>query len=274
MQILIEALVYDRAAAMHLLGIDQNAKWQVLQATAKMLAEHIVSDPVHVMKLASQMVINALCIFDGGLPEPLHRHHVFGGLRDRKDLTRLEDLIYSGPLQAHRQEPHFLFYASESTKLALAWLEQLYGALQSSELLTSHLMQVPVLGDLVRFRRVRGLEDCIDDLPDQAFLHVRQHLSTHQTKEAHEKGILRSALLLMDYEKVKGDLVLYRCSSYAFKPADVDQERIIIRALCERGSPSRALLQTCKISQDVIREHLGDLGDAVREQTLIQDLGL
>ncbi|AYG48142.1 hypothetical protein DV532_28150 (plasmid) [Pseudomonas sp. Leaf58] len=277
MQILIRSLVYDKAAIMHLTDVDENAKWRVLQVTARLLADHINADPMQADKLATQMVINALCIFEKAVPEPLRRHHLFGQQLEDRPYTRLEHLVYAGPLQAHRLEPLQSFNATASFPLLLSSLEQIDGPLQPSELLNSHLIQVPAIGEIAHLRRVRGIEDHIDAMPNPAFLNVRAKIPTVVQKKAHEKIMVRSALMLLDYSLPDMDatrLAAAGLHSYGFRPADVDEQRLIIRALCEKGQPSMDLLKVCNISQTVIREHLHQLGEEAMEHTLSQDLGL
>lgn len=277
MQILIRSLVYDKAAIMHLTDVDENAKWRVLQTTARLLAGHINADPRQADKLATQMVINALCIFEKGVPERLRRHHLFGQQVEDRAYTRLEHLVYAGPLQAHRLEPLTSFDATASFGLLLSSLEQIDGHLQPSELLNSHLMQVPAIGEIAHLRRVRGIEAHIEAMPNPAFLNVRAKIPTVVQKPAHEKIMVRSALMLLDYSLPDMDatrLAAARLHNYGFRPADADEQRLIITALCERGQPSMDLLKVCNISQAVVREHLHQLGEVAMEHTLSQDLGL
>lgn len=277
MQILIRSLVYDKAAIMHLTSVDENAKWRVLQATSRILAGHINPDHVQAEKLSSQMLINALCIFEKGVPEGLRRHHLFGLQVENRPYTRLEHLVYAGPLQAHRLEPLTSFDASASFKLLLSSLEQIDGNLQPAELVRSHLMHVPAIGEIANLRTVHRIEDHIDSMPNPAFLNLRSKIPSVAQKQAHEKIMVRSALMLLDYTLPDIDvtrLATARLHGYGFRPEDADEQRLIITALCKKGQPSMELLRVCNISQPVVREHLHQLGDEAMEHTLSQDLGL
>lgn len=281
-QILIRTLVYDKGVIMHLEDVDQNEIWRVLQSTARMLAHHINPDPDESTRLASQMVINALSIFESGLPDKPDRHQVFGDFREPgKTYSRLETLVYAGPMQAHRLDANHHFNTSASIDLNVSFMEQLYGKIQPSELVSSHLAHTPFIGDIASIRQIRGIEACIDEIPDSPFLYLCPHIPSVSQVEAHKKSLVRSALLLMDYqvsENKTGSIRVFGTvmgwNNYAIRPADAEQESLILSALCAKGTPTPELLEVCNLSRRAILQHLDDLGEIVREQYLAQDLGL
>lgn len=274
-QILISSLVYDKGAIMHLTGVDANAKWRVLKVLAEVIAEHLSDDSERVAKMASQMVINALAIFEDGLPEKAHRHEIYGGFRETDNNSRLEDWIYAGPLQAHRTEPLGSFDTTESFTHLIDCLAEFYGPLNPDEVLSSHLVQMPVIGEISNLYRIEGFERYIQTMPDSAFINMRWTLRLPYQWKAHQATLVRSALLLQDYEqKFPGEDLPRANRFFAFRPSDEVDQRLMLQALCSQGAPSLELMKACRIGQAVMREHLQLLDDSVKEHILGTDLGL
>lgn len=274
-QILISSLVYDKGAIMHLTGVEANAKWRVLKVLAEVIAEHLSNDSERVAKMATQMVVNALAIFENGLPEKAKRHEVYGGFRDTDKNSRLEDWIYAGPLQAHRTEPLGSFDTTESFVHLIDCLAEIYGPLNPDEVLSSHLVQMPVIGEISNLYRIEGFEHSIQTMPDSAFLNMRCTLKSPYQWKAHQATLVRSALLLQDYEQKSPGVDLRSANRfYAFRPSDEVDQRLMLQALCSQGAPSLELMKACRIGQAVMREHLQLLDDSVKEHILGTDLGL
>jgi hypothetical protein len=273
LKILIEVMVYDKAALMHLNDQPVQVTLNVLQASARMLAEHFVSAIEKVDEVASQMVINALALFDGPWNQHRSPDQIWGIQRGGEPRSLLEQWVLAGPLQAFRVESDFNFDNSPVFHSTFEWLKHLHGDFPLEAFLGSYLAWTPSLRDLADSQNIVGLEHHIDTLPDSPFLYFRESIRG-ENNWCRVPAMLRSARLLQDFDlsQQQADRTA-RLSNHSIKPRTLAEETLLLNMLMERSSPSPALVKACRISVDCLKTKLDDLSDDLKAEVLAIDLG-
>lgn len=273
LKVLIEVMVYDKAAIMHLNDQPVQVTLNVLQASARMLAEHFVDSSDKVDEVASQLVVNALALFDGPWNQHLSPDQIWGAQRTDVPRSMLEQWVLAGPLQAFRVESDFNFDNSPVFHPTFALLKHLHGDFPNEAFLGSYLAWTPSLRDLADSQKIEGIEQHIDTLPDSAFLYFRDSIRG-ENAFCRVPAMLRSARLLQDFDlsQASGDR-LKRLSNHSIKPRDLTEEVLLLETLMERASPSSELIKACRISTECLKTKLEDLSDDLRAEVLAIDLG-